>query len=50
MANVSDFPIYVSLSNQPQMTKPTLKDLNPDEHNQGLCEYPYMVNLGRYNL
>ena len=35
------------------MTRPTLIDLNPDEYNQGLRYYPFMVNLekcsGGYN-
>ena len=31
------------------MTRPTLIDLNSDEYNQGLCYYPFMVNLHRYN-
>ena len=31
------------------MTKPTFTDLNPDKYSQGLCNYPFMVNLDRYN-
>ena len=29
------------------MTRPTLIDFNPDEYNQGLHYYPFMVNLDR---
>ena len=31
------------------MDRPTLIDLNPDEHNQGLYQYPFMVSLDRYD-
>ena len=31
------------------MTRPTFIDLNPDECNQVLCYYPFMVNLDRCN-
>ena len=31
------------------MTRPTLIDLNPDENNQGLRYYPFMVNLDKCN-
>ena len=31
------------------MIRPTLVDLNPDEYNQGLCHYPFMVNLDQLN-
>ena len=31
------------------MTRPTLIDLNPDENNQGLHYYPFMVNLDKCN-
>ena len=31
------------------VTGSTLIDLNPDEYNQGLCYYPFMVNLYRYS-
>ena len=24
-------------------------DLNPEEHNQGLCNYPFMFSLDKYN-
>ena len=27
------------------MSRPTLVDLNPDEHNQGSSYYPFMVTL-----
>ena len=38
----------ISLNNQPIMTRPTLIDLNLDEHDQGLCHYPFMLSLDRY--
>ena len=31
------------------MARPILIDLNPDEHNEGLRYYPFMVNLDRCN-
>ena len=31
------------------MARPTLIDLNPDEYNQGLRCYPFMVNLDMCN-
>lgn len=31
------------------MTRPTLIDSNPDEYNQGLHCYPFIVNLDRWN-
>ena len=31
------------------MTRPTLIDLNPDENNQGLRYYQFIVNLDRCN-
>lgn len=34
----------LSLNNQSYITRPTLSDLNPDEHNQGLRHYPFIVN------
>ena len=29
--------------------KPELIDLNLDEHNQGLCHYPFIISLDRCN-
>ena len=29
------------------MTRSSFTNLNPDEYNQGLCEDPFMVTLGR---
>ena len=29
------------------MTRPTIIDLNPGKHNQGLRQYTFMVNLDR---
>ena len=37
----------IPLNNQSFMSRPTLIDLNPDEYNQGLCYYPFIVNLDR---
>ena len=34
----------LSLNNQSYITRPTLTDLNPDEHNQRLRHYPFFVN------
>ena len=47
MANVSDHAKCISLSNQPHMIKSILIDLNPDERNQGLHCYSFMVTLDR---
>ena len=53
MANVSNFITCISLNKEPSMTRPTNIDLNPDEYNQGLCYYSFMVKLnignGSYN-
>ena len=49
MVNVSNFAACIYLSNQSWMTRLTLFDLNPDEDNQGLCYYQFMVDLGRCN-
>ena len=40
---------YIPLKNQPCANRPTLIDLNLDEHNQGLNHYTFMVNLDRYD-
>ena len=39
----------ISLNNQPFINRPTITDLNLDEHDQGLCHYPFMLILGRCN-
>ena len=49
IVNVSDHTECISLKNQSCMTRPILIDLNPDEYNQGLHYYPFMVNLDRFN-
>ena len=53
MVNASNFTTYISLNNQPCMTRPTLIGLITDEHNQGLHYYQFLVNLdkrkGNYN-
>ena len=48
MVSVSRNTKCISLDNQPCMTRPTLINLNPDKHNQGLRYYPFMVNLDIY--
>ena len=50
MANVSDHAKCISLSNQPHMIKSILIDLNPDERNQGLHCYSFLVTLDRCNV
>ena len=47
MASIYNFATSFSLNNQPCMTWPIVIDLNPDEYNQGLLYYPFMVNLDR---
>ena len=49
MANVSNHTKCISLSNQLDMTGPTLIYLNPNEYNQRLSYYPFMINLDRCN-
>ena len=39
----------MSLNSQPSMTRPTINDLNPDELNQGLSHYLFMVRLDKCN-
>ena len=43
MFNASDYAKYISLNNQPCMTRPTLIDINPDEYNQGFSYHPSTV-------
>ena len=50
IANASNHTKGMSLNNQLCMTLPVLIDLNHDEHNQGLCYYPFKVNLDRFNV
>ena len=49
MVNTSNFTFYIYLNIRLCITKPTFIDLNPDKYNQGLCNYPFMVNLDRCN-
>ena len=49
MANASSLTRCISLNNRWCMARATLIDLNPDEYNQGLYYYPFMVNLDRCN-
>ena len=49
MTNVSDHRKCISLCNQLCMARPTVIYLNPNEYNQRLSYYPFMVNLDRCN-
>ena len=49
MTKDSNLTVSIFLNNQSSITRPTLIDINPDEHNQGLRYYPFMVNLDRCN-
>ena len=40
MANDSNLTTFISLNNQPYMTRPTLINKNPDDYNPGLHYYP----------
>ena len=37
----------MGLNNQRCLSRPNLTDLNPNENNQGLCHYLFMVSLER---
>ena len=47
IANVSNFTACIPLNNPSCMTRPTVIDLNTNEHNQGLRYYPFIVILNR---
>ena len=49
MANVSDHTKCISSSNHLCMDGPTLIDINPNEYNQELSYYSFMVNSDRCN-
>ena len=49
MVNVSDFVTCISLNNQLCMSRPTPINFIPNQHNQGLSYYSFMVNLDRCN-
>ena len=49
MVDVSNHTNYISLNNQPCMGRTILTDFNPDEWNQRLHYYPFMVNLDSCN-
>ena len=49
VANAPNSTTCISSNNQLCMTRPTLIDLNPDENNQGLRYYQFIVNLDRCN-
>ena len=41
LANSSNFTTCIYLKHQPRMVGPSLINLNPDKHNQGLGYYPF---------
>ena len=43
--NASNNVKFASSSNQKCMTQPTLVNLYSNEYSQGLCYYPFAVNL-----
>ena len=47
--NFSNFMACIYLNNQLCMTRPIVINLNSDEYNQGLHNYPIMVKSGRCN-
>ena len=47
MANTPDHVTYICLNNQQCMTQPTLINLHLNEYIEGLCYYPFVVNLDR---
>ena len=49
MTKDSNLTVSIFLNNQSSTTRATLIDFNPDEFNQGLRYYPFMVNLDRSN-
>ena len=49
MGNVSDHTKCISSSNQLCMDRPTLIDINPNECNQELSYYSFIVNSDRCN-
>ena len=49
MASVSKFTTFIYLNNEPCITQSTLIDLNPDEYNQRLRYFTFIVNLHKCN-
>ena len=47
--NTSSYTKRVSLKKQQFITQSTLINLHPNEYNQGLCYYPFVDHLGRYD-
>ena len=43
--NVTDFTKWTSLNNQQSTTRSILADLNPNEYNERLDHFPFMVSL-----
>ena len=50
IVNASNHTKCIVLNNQPCKARPTLIKLNPDEYNQGLHYYSFMVNLDRRDV
>ena len=48
IANTPDHVKCISLNNQQCMTQPALINLHPNEYIEGLCYYPFAVNLDIY--
>ena len=47
IVNASNHRKYLSLSDQKCTAQSTLINLDPNEYSQGLCYYPFAVNLDR---
>ena len=47
IANTRDHVKCISLNNQQCMTQSTLINLHPNKYIEGLCYYPFAVNLDR---
>ena len=48
LVNASNHTKCISLNNQQCMTQPTLINSHPNKYSQGLCCYPYAVNIDRF--
>lgn len=47
IVNVSNYTKCIFLNNQKCMAQPILVNLHPNEYCQGLCYYPFAINLDR---
>ena len=47
IVNTPDHVNCISLNNQQCMAQPTLINLNPNEHIEGLRYYPFVINLDK---